>query len=84
MGGAAGAEATRLAQRPRIALVGLDPFVAGGIHGREVRVGDDDLVPEPFLCKVLAHNICCGIQSMHELDIEPTFQADMRLARKVG
>jgi transposase len=36
------------------------------------------------LCKVLAHNICCVIQSIHELGIEPTFHADMQLARKVG
>ncbi len=25
------------------------------------------------LCKVLAHNLCCLIQSMYELKIEPTF-----------
>jgi len=25
------------------------------------------------LCKVLAHNLCCLIQSMYELGIEPTF-----------
>lgn len=36
------------------------------------------------LCKVLAHNICCVIQSIHELEIEPTFHAEMSLARKVG
>src|SRR2546423_12823206 len=28
------------------------------------------------LCKVLAHNLCCLIQSMYELGIEPTFWAD--------
>jgi transposase len=25
------------------------------------------------LCKILAHNICCLIQSIYELGIEPTF-----------
>ncbi len=25
------------------------------------------------LCKVLCHNLCCLIQSMYELGIEPTF-----------
>ena len=28
------------------------------------------------LCKVLAHNLCCLIQSIYELGIEPTFWAD--------
>jgi transposase len=28
------------------------------------------------LCKVLCHNICCLIQSVFELDLEPTFWAD--------
>ena len=27
------------------------------------------------LCKVLAHNICCVIQAVHELGIEPGFAA---------
>jgi hypothetical protein len=26
-----------------------------------------------YLCKVLAHNLCCLIQSVYELGIEPTF-----------
>jgi len=25
------------------------------------------------LCKILCHNICCVIQAMYELGIEPTF-----------
>jgi transposase len=25
------------------------------------------------LCKVLCHNICCLIQSMHELNLKPKF-----------
>lgn len=36
------------------------------------------------LCKVLCHNICCVIQSIHELGIESTFHADMQPARKVS
>jgi len=28
------------------------------------------------MCKVLAHNLCCVIQSIYELGIEPTFWAD--------
>lgn len=36
------------------------------------------------LCKVLCHNICCVIQSMHELGIEPTFHAELQPVRKVG
>ena len=36
------------------------------------------------LCKVLCHNICCVIQSMHELEIEPTFHAELQPVRKVG
>ncbi len=28
------------------------------------------------LCKILAHNICCLIQSMFELDVRPTFWTD--------
>jgi transposase len=36
------------------------------------------------LCKVLCHNICCVIQSIHELGIEPTFHAEMALAGKVA
>ena len=28
------------------------------------------------MCKVLAHNLCCVIQSIYELGIEPTFWAE--------
>jgi hypothetical protein len=28
------------------------------------------------LCKVLSHNLCCVIQSVYELGIEPTFWAE--------
>jgi transposase len=36
------------------------------------------------LAKVLCHNICCVIQSIHELGIEPTFHAEFEPVRKVG
>ena len=28
------------------------------------------------LCKVLAHNLCCLIQSVYELEIKPEFWAE--------
>jgi len=36
------------------------------------------------LCKVLAHNLCCVIQSMYELGIDPTFRTESEAVRKVG
>jgi transposase len=36
------------------------------------------------LAKVLCHNICCVIQSIHELGIEPTFHAEFEPVRKVS
>ena len=32
------------------------------------------------LCKVLAHNLCCLIQSIYELGIEATFGSEMAVA----
>jgi hypothetical protein len=32
------------------------------------------------LCKILCHNICCVIQEMYELGIEPTFWAEHKVA----
>src|SRR3569832_425092 len=54
--GAVGAEAASLAERAGVALVGLDLLAAGGVHGREVRIGDDHLVAELFeaACNPLA------------------------------
>ena len=46
MGGAVGAEQTRLGQGPGIASVGLHLARPRRVHGREVRAGDDDLVAE--------------------------------------
>jgi transposase len=36
------------------------------------------------LCKVLAHNLCCLIQSMYELGIEPSFRTDCEAVRKLS
>lgn len=36
------------------------------------------------LCKVLAHNLCCVIQSMYELGIDPTFRTESHAVRKVS
>lgn len=48
VGVAIGTEAARLTERPRVSLVSLDAAVAGGVHGREVRIGDDHLMSEGF------------------------------------
>src|SRR4051812_27032183 len=48
VGGAVGAEPARLAPGAGVPLVGLNAPGAGGVHGREVRVGDDHLGAEPF------------------------------------
>jgi hypothetical protein len=41
-------ESAGFAQCPRVSFIGLDAPVAGGVHGREVRVGDDHLMAEGF------------------------------------
>ena len=41
--------------------------------GDHVRSKTDVAMVNEVLCKVLCHNICCLIQSMYELNIEPTF-----------
>ena len=46
MSGAVGPEQAGLGQGPGIPPIGLDLARARRIHGREVRVGDDDLVAE--------------------------------------
>ena len=48
MGGAVGPQPAGLGQRPGVAPIGLDLATAGRVHRREVRVGDDDLVAQPF------------------------------------
>ncbi len=32
-----------------------------------------------ILCKILCHNVCCLIQSIYELGVEPNFGTDERL-----
>jgi hypothetical protein len=41
--------------------------------GASVRSKGDTAQVNEVLCKVLCHNICCVIQSMYELGIEPGF-----------
>jgi transposase len=43
--------------------------------GDSVRSKTDVAARNEVLCKVLCHNICCVIQAMHELGIEPMFCA---------
>jgi transposase len=48
-----------------------------------VRSKTDVAMANEVLCKVLCHNICCLIQSLYELGIEPTFWAKDESAQKV-
>lgn len=43
--------------------------------GDSVRSKLDVAMKNEVLCKFLCHNICCLIQAMYELDIEPVFWA---------
>ncbi len=43
--------------------------------GDHVRSRTDTAMVNEALCKILCHNICCLIQEMYELDIEPVFWA---------
>jgi hypothetical protein len=49
-----------------------------------VRSKGDVAMQNEVLCKILCHNICCVIQSMYELSIEPTFWADTSPIDDVG
>jgi transposase len=51
--------------------------------GDSVRSKSNTGMVNEVLSKVLAHNICCLVQSIHELGIEPTFCAEIPLAQKV-
>jgi transposase len=44
-----------------------------GKFGDAVRSRSDAGQINEVLCKVFCHNICCLIQAIHELGIEPTF-----------
>jgi hypothetical protein len=41
--------------------------------GERLRSKTDTAQINEALCKVLCHNICCVIQSMYELGVEPNF-----------
>ena len=41
--------------------------------GDHIRSRTDDAMRNEALAKILCHNICCVIQSMYELGIQPTF-----------
>jgi hypothetical protein len=41
-----------------------------------VRSKTDVAMQNEVLCKILCHNICCVIQAMYELGMEPTFWLD--------
>jgi transposase len=43
--------------------------------GSALRSKTDTALVNELLLKVLCHNICCVIQSMHELGISPMFPA---------
>jgi transposase len=51
--------------------------------GDSVRSKGDVAQLNEVLCKVLCHNICVLIQSIHELGVEPTFCAEIAPAQKV-
>lgn len=46
-----------------------------GKFGDAIRSKEDTAQVNEVLCKVLCHNICVVIQSIHELGIEPTFES---------
>ncbi len=54
-----------------------------GKFGDSVRSKSDTGMVNEVLAKVLCHNICVLIQSIHELGVEPTFCAETLIAQKV-
>jgi transposase len=51
--------------------------------GDAVRSKSDTGQINEALCKVLCHNICCLVQAIHELGIEPTFGSESELEPKL-
>lgn len=49
-----------------------------------IRSKTDAAMVNEALCKFLCHNICCVIQKMFELGIDPAFWADSTVAQEVG
>jgi hypothetical protein len=45
-----------------------------------VRSKTETAMMNEVLCKVLAHNICCLIQSVYELGVDPGFLVEERAA----
>ena len=45
-----------------------------GKFGERLRSKTQTAQINEILCKVLCHNLCCMIQSMYELGIEPDFK----------
>jgi transposase len=52
--------------------------------GDSVRSRTETAMRNEALCKILCHNICCVIQEMYELGIEPTFWGAEKEAAKIG
>ena len=50
--------------------------------GDAVRSKSDIGQLNEVLCKVLCHNLCVIIRAIHELQLDPTFCADLRVAHK--
>ena len=48
-----------------------------GKFGERLRSKTHTAQVNEVLCKVLAHNLCCVIQSMYELGIEATFASEI-------
>src|SRR5271170_366113 len=44
--------------------------------GDGVRSKTDTAMKNEVICKVICHNVCCVIQEMHELGIDPVFWED--------
>jgi transposase len=55
-----------------------------GKFGDGIRSKETTGMLNEVLAKVLCHNICVLIQSIHELGLEPTFCAEMAVAQKVA
>jgi transposase len=51
--------------------------------GERLRSKTDTAQANEMLLKVVCHNVCCLIRSMHELGLEPTFWANDAPAQKV-
>jgi hypothetical protein len=77
---AVGPELARLAERPRIAPIGFDLAAARRVHRREVRVGDDHLMPERF--EAAGHPLALG-RGLAQ-DARPGTPAQMFRERRVG